>query len=329
MIRDLTILTALIALLAGCEQTPLSAEKAGQRLPENPAEKPLVVASFYPLYDFTRQVVGDRAEVVSLVPPGVEPHDWEPAPRDVARIERAVLFVYNGAGLDPWAERLIGNLAGSGPALVRATDGLALLTVDLPGHGHDHKKDGEAKTAKQWVQNVEYDPHVWLDPVLAQAQVEAIRAGLLKADQSGAAAYEASARTFTARLAALHESFEKGLAECARREIVVSHAAFTYLARRYRLSQVPIMGLSPDAEPTPAELAKIVRFTRRHQVKYIFFETLVSGKLADTLARETGARTLVLNPIEGITSEEAAAGKDYLSLMQDNLASLRTALECR
>jgi zinc transport system substrate-binding protein len=324
MMRRLFAVTMLAALLVGCNQTPAPADKPAAESPApKPPEKPLVVASFYPLYDFSRQVSGDRAEVVSLVPPGVESHDWEPAPQDVARVGRAKLFVYHGAGFDPWAERLLENLTGTGPVVVRATEGLPLLRVDLPGHGHDHEK-AAGRTDRH-----EFDPHVWLDPVLAQSQVELIRTGFLKADPAHASAYDGNARAFTDKLGELHRAFEQGLKPCARREIVVSHAAFTYLAKRYRLSQVPVMGLAPDSEPSPAELAKIVRFTRRHRVKYIFFETLVSSKLAETLARETGAGTLVLNPIEGLTPDEVAAGKTYLVLMRENLANLRTALECR
>jgi zinc transport system substrate-binding protein len=165
--------------------------------------------------------------------------------------------------------------------------------------------------------------------VLAQAQVEALRGALARTDPDGAAAYADNARRFTERLAALHQSFEQGLAQCERRDVVVSHAAFGYLTRRYRLSQVPVMGLSPEAEPSPAELAAIVRFVRRHKVRTIFFETLVSSRLAETLAREVGAQSRVLNPVEGLTREEAAAGKDYVRLMEDNLANLRTALGCR
>jgi len=132
-----------------------------------------------------------------------------------------------------------------------------------------------------------------------------------------------------ARLEALHEAYRTGLAHCARREVVASHAAFGYLARRYGLTLVPVMGLAPDAEPTPAQLASIVRFAREKKVKYIFFETLVNPRLAETLAREVGAQTLVFNPIEGLTREEQAAGRGYVALMEENLKNLRTALECR
>lgn len=286
-------------------------------------ERLAVVASFYPLYEFARQVGGDRVEVTSLVPPGVEPHDWEPSPQDVARLKRSRVFVYNGAGLEPWVNKLLSAIAGQSLMVVNTTEEITLRAADLPRHD-DQKRDKQTR----WEQ-ANPDPHVWLDPALAQAQAEAIRAGLTKADPTQVTAFEANARAFKAKLADLHREFEQGLAACARREIITSHAAFGYLATRYGLTVVPIMGLTPEAEPSPAELARIVRFARRHQVRYVFFETLVSPKLAETLSREVGARTLVLNPLEGLTKDEVAAGKDYLSLMRENLQNLRTGLECR
>ncbi len=286
---------ALVVLVgAGCQRS------------SPPAGKPLVVVTFYPVYEFTRQVAGDRAEVVSLVPPGVEPHDWEPSPQDVVQAQRARLFVYNGAGFEPWAGRLLTDIAGKSTLAVETTKGLDLL-----------------RAASQAI-----DPHVWLDPVLAQSQVEAIRAGLEQADPPNRAVYAEHARAFVSRLRALDEAFAAGLGNCARREVVTSHAAFGYLTRRYRLTQISVAGLAPESEPSPADLAAIVDIGRRLRVKYVFFETLVSPRLAETLARELGAKTLVLNPIEGLTKEEAAAGKGYLDLMRTNLESLRIGLDC-
>jgi len=302
------LLLVLGSGLTGCDQAPVS------------ATKPLVVASFYPLYEFSQQVAGDRADVAALVPPGVEPHDWEPSPQDVAQLQKAKVFVYNGAGFESWVEKLLEG---------KATEGIPLITVDLPGHddpGHSTRGDPKDEPGRE---KAPPDPHVWLDPVLAQAMVDKIRAGLTQADPSGAAVYDENARGFMARLQALHDAFAAGLKDCARRDVIVSHAAFGYLTRRYRLSPVPVMGLAPESEPSPAQLAAIVRFARQRKVKYIFFETLVSPRLAETLAREVGARTLVLNPIEGQTREEAAAGKGYMALMEENLKNLRTALECR
>lgn len=284
---------ATVLMVAGCEPAP-------------PPAKPLVVATIYPLWEFSRQVAGDRAEVVSLVPAGVEPHDWEPVPRDVSQVQRAAVFVHTGTDLDAWAEKLLADLGGRRGVVVNTRDGLSVLTVAGV-----------------------VDPHLWLDPSLARAQVLAIAAGLEQADPAGRATYAENARTFVAHLDGLDQEFTAGLAACARREIVTSHAAFAYLARRYRLTQIPVMGLSPEAEPSPADLAAIVRTARRLKVTHVFFETLVSPRLAETLGRELGATALPLNPIEGVSPAEAAAGAGYLTLMRANLVNLRTALGCR
>ncbi len=214
--------------------------------------RPLVVAGFYPLYEFSRQVAGDRADVVSLVPSGVEPHDWEPSPQDVAQVQKATLIVYNGAGFEPWMDRLLKVVPGQGSVVVNTTERVDLIVADLPGH---EAHTGDAGDGKRLV-----DPHVWLDPVLAQAQVEVIRAGLARIDPADASGYADRARAYTDKLTALHAALEDGLGQCARRDVVVSHAAFGYLARRYRLVQVPVMGLAPEAEPSPAALAGLVRF---------------------------------------------------------------------
>ena len=174
------------------------------------------------------------------------------------------------------------------------------------------------------------DPHVWLDPVLAQVQVDAIQSGLAEVDPAHAIAYADNARAFKTRLAALDQAFRRpGSRDCESRDVFASHAAFSYLARRYRLTLIPVMGLAPESEPNPSDLAAIARQARRQKVRYIFFETLVSSRLAETLAREVGAGMLVLNPIEGLTKEEAATGKGYVALMEANLANLRTGLGCK
>jgi zinc transport system substrate-binding protein len=287
---------AIIALaVAACQRAPADQSQV------------LVVVSLYPLYDFARHIAGDRARVTLLVPPGVEPHDWEPAPADIVRVQSARVFVYNGAGLEPWAEKLLGEVRRSDMRIVKATAGLDLLTTE-----------GQP------------DPHVWLDPLLARAEVEAIRTALVAVDPVHAPIYDGNAAAFSSQLLALHERFAAGLERCERREIVVSHAAFAYLARRYRLTQLPIIeSLTPDAEPSPAALAALTRQARRARVTHIFFETLVTSKLAETLAREVGATALVLNPVEGLTKEQDAQGMTYVQLMDANLTNLRTALGCR
>jgi zinc transport system substrate-binding protein len=289
--QGLSLLLAALAPLvtAGCQRSP------------EPGARPLVVASVFPVYEFARQVAGDRAEVVTLVPAGVEPHDWEPSPQDIAQVRRARLFVYNGAGLEPWADKVKAEVDGKTTAVVSASAGIPLVGGD---------------------------PHVWLDPTLARSEVETIRAALTRIYPGGAEVYAAQAKAFSAKLDALDERFAAGLRDCARRDVVVSHAAFGYLTRRYHLEQVPLMGLAPESEPSPAALAAIVRLARQRKVETVFFETLVNRRLADTLGREIGARTLPLNPIEGLTREEAAASKGYLDLMAANLVNLREGLGC-
>ncbi|HSB42808.1 MAG TPA: zinc ABC transporter substrate-binding protein [Methylomirabilota bacterium] len=284
---------ALAALAAACS-------------PAAPPTRPLVVATVYPLWEFSRQVAGQRAEVIVLVPAGVEPHDWEPAPRDVSLVQGASAFVHTGTPIDGWAGKLLADLGGRPLVVVNASRGVDLLTA-------------RGIT----------DPHVWLDPSLARRQVQAIAAGLEQADPEGRATYEENARAFVARLDTLDQELAAGLGNCARREIVTSHAAFGYLARRYRLTQIPVMGLSPEAEPNPADLAAIVQTARRLKVTHVFFETLVSPRLAETLSREIGATPLPLNPIEGASPEQTAAGIGYVELMRANLANLRMALGCR
>jgi len=283
-----------VLIIAGCQQTPV------------PEGKPLVVASFYPMYEFARQVAADHVQVISLVPPGCYGHDWEPTPQDVAQVRRARVFVYNGAGFEPWVDKLISEGAGSTTVVVAASAGLSVA-----------RAGGERM-----------DPHVWLDPLLARRQVEAIRDALERSDPSGKAGYATNASAYGEKLAALDARFDAGLRDCARRDVVVSHAAFGYLARRYRLTQIAVTGLTPQAEPSPAALAAIVRTARERKVTAIFLEPLVSPRLAETLAREIGVRLLALNPVEGVTKQEAADGVGYLELMGKNLESLREGLGC-
>ncbi|MHB1464867.1 MAG: metal ABC transporter solute-binding protein, Zn/Mn family, partial [Thermoleophilia bacterium] len=173
-----------------------------------------------------------------------------------------------------------------------------------------------------------YDPHVWLDPVLAQREVDNIRDGLIRADPKDRSVYEQNAAAYNQKLAGLDGAFRSGLASCARRDIVTSHQAFTYLGKRYGLDVMAISGLSPDEEPPPQKLAEVAQFARQHNIHYIFFERLVNPKLSQTIATEVGAQTLVFDPLEGLTQQEAGRGEDYLSVQRENLANLRRAMEC-
>lgn len=313
---------ALLPLLAGCT-TPA------------PAAVPDVVVTFYPLAFLAEGIAGPGLRVATLVPPGTEPHDWEPSPRDIESVRGARVFVHNGAGLEPWAERLAAELPAS-VRVVEATHGLALHSGEAhadhgahaeDGHGDEGGHAGEGDHAGQ--AGDEPDPHAWLDPFLYQQMATNVLQGLRAADPANASAYEARAADLHARLATLHDQFAQGLRDCRSREFLTTHAAFGYLADRYSLVQHSISGLSPEAEPTPARIREAVELARRINATHVFFETLVSPRVAQTIAKEVGAQTLVLNPVEGLTSEERATNQDYVSLMERNLANLRVALGCR
>ncbi len=254
--------------------------------------KTRVVAAFYPLAYAAQQIGGDKLSVSNLTPAGAEPHDLEVSPRDVATVRAADLVLLLGHGFQPQLER-----ASHGGA------GKVLMLLDTPGL--ERFSNG--------------DPHVWLDPLRYALLVKAI----------GNALHEpAAAGRLVARLRALDRKYRSGLAHCARRDIVTSHAAFAYLGQRYGLRQIAIEGLNPEGEPAPRELAHVVDLVRQKGVTTVYFETLVSPKLARTVARETGARTAVLDPIEGLTPDETARGADYFSVMASNLAHLRQGLGC-
>ncbi len=251
-----------------------------------------VVASFYPLAFAAEQVGGEAVSVENLTPPGAEPHDLEVSPSDVSEIKSADLVLLLGHGFQPQLE----DAAGSGPEVVALLDTPAL----------DLHPDG--------------DPHVWLDPIRYVKIVDRIGVVLRRA---------AAVSRLLARLRKLDNDYRRGLADCARRDIVTSHEAFAYLAERYGLNQIAVTGLNPEAEPTPQALQQTVDVVRASDATTVYFERLVSPRLAETVARETGTKTAVLDPIEGLTDTERKQGADYFTLMRANLRALQAGLGCR
>jgi zinc transport system substrate-binding protein len=251
-----------------------------------------VVAAFYPLAYAAEAIGGPSVEVTNLTPPGAEPHDLEVSPREVQKIQSADLVLLLGHGFQPQLE----SAAGNGAKVLRL--------LDTPGLRRFRNGD----------------PHVWLDPLRYALIVRRIGAALHR---------QQPAARLAARLRALDPDYRRSLAHCVRHEIVTSHEAFAYLAQRYGLRQIAITGLTPEAEPAPRDLQRVIALVGQTHATTVFFETLVSPRIADTVAREANAKTAVLNPIEGLTPAEAKRGADYFSLMRANLATLRRALGCR
>jgi zinc transport system substrate-binding protein len=266
-----------------------------------------VTVSFYPYYFFASEIGGEAINIVNLTPAGVEPHDFEPTTGDIVRIQSSRLLIVNGE-IENWLTNTRKNLKDVD--ILEA--GTELFTEEYFDENEDRVPD----------------PHIWLSPQIAKKQAGAILQKLIEVDPDNKSYYTTNAQKLLKSLDGLDREFKAGLAECRSRNIVTTHAAFTYLAKEYGLRQISISGLSPDREPSLKELAEISEFAKKNNVKYIFFETLVSPKLAETVAREVGAQTLVLNPLEGLTSSEISEGKTYLTVMRENLHNLRTALEC-
>lgn len=298
----------LIGIVIGLAAFGLGRNKPIQQVNNT---KLTIVASFYPLYDFAKQVGGAKAQVTNITPAGSEPHDYEPSPGQLVSAQKAKIFVYNGATLEVWVNKF---LPGFKHLSVKASQGIDLR--------EGQNEDGAASP------NVK-DPHFWLDPVLAEQVVDNIRDGLIRSDPADKEYFVARAESYKAKLAQLDRDFKAGLESCQSRSIITSHAAFGYLAKRYNLDVASIAGVSPDEEPSAAKLAELSQLARAKNIKYVFFESLVSPRLAETIAQETGAKTAVFDPIEGISDADQKQGKDYLSVQRQNLAALHAALACR
>lgn len=294
------ILIVMVVFVSGCG--------ADSRIVEG---KINVVTSFYPLYDFAEKIGGDHANVINLVPSGVEPHEWIPKSRDIADTSQAQLFLYNGAGFEGWVDDFLSGVKGRSEfVVIEVSKGIDLIeTAD----SHENSAD----------------PHTWVSPLSAMVMAENIKDGFVKVDPEHRKDYEANFNLLKGSLEELHGRFKSELsAEKLRtNQIVVSHHAFGYLCRDYGLEQMAIMGLSPDSEPTSKDIQRVSKFVKANNVKYIFYEELVSDKLAKTLATQLNVGSLVLNPLEGLTEQEQQAGEDYITIMDRNLQNILKAIK--
>lgn len=302
--------TLSLSLLTGCGTQPADTAAGDGRL--------RVLTSFYPMYDFACKIGGDCIDVTNMVPSGTEPHDWEPSTNDLKNLEKADVFIYNGADMEPWADDLLVSRSDT-LRVVEASENVELRTTDGEHeHAHEHEDADH--------HHGDFDPHVWLDPENAKIEMEAIRDALCAADPENSTVFQSNYEKYAAELDALDAEFREKLAPLPNRTIVVAHEAFGYLCDAYGLTQVGIEGLSPDSEPDPGRMAEVIDFVREHSISTIFFEELVSPKVAEAIASATGAQAKMLSPLEGLSDEQAAAGADYFSVMHDNLAALMEAL---
>ncbi|MFQ7235169.1 MAG: metal ABC transporter substrate-binding protein [Enterococcus hulanensis] len=289
-------------------------------------DKIQVMTTFYPMYEFTKQVVGNKGEVELLIPAGTEPHDFEPSAKDLAKISDADVFVYNSPELETWTDNLTDTIDTKKTEIIQASKNITLMD----GTEHDHEEahdDHDTKEHEEDGHDHDLDPHVWLDPVLAIKEVETIRDQLSKKYPEDQATFEKNAANYIDELKTLDEDYQAGFKAAKNKTFVTQHAAFGYLAKQYGLTQEAIAGISPDQEPSPSRLSELKHYVDDHQVKVIYFEENASSKVAETLSKETGVKLKVLNPLESLTEKQIKNGEDYVSVMRENLDALKESIK--
>ena len=287
------------------------------------SKKLQVVTSLFPLYDFARNIGQDRADVSLLLPPGLEAHSFEPKPGDMVRLNQANVFIYTNSAMEPWVQDVLKGVQNRDLKVIESGHGIAMISDhDRHGHGreaghrHGHDQDGA-------------DPHIWLDFSNAVKIVDHILAGFIERDPLNRVFYQGNADAHKAKLNDLDRLFKEGLSGCRKRIIVHGgHFAFGYLARRYGFEYVAVSGFSPDAEPTPAGMVRINKTLKANGLNHLFYEELLSPRVAESIARETRVSLLMLHAAHNVSKEEFERGVSFIDLMQRNLQNLKRGLQC-
>jgi len=283
--------------------------------PRASSSKIKAVTTLFPLYDMARYIGGDNIELTLLLPPGVEPHSFEPKPSDIVEISEADVFVYTGKFMEPWAEDIINATGGKNVKVVDSGYGVKMVPAVF------HDADEPAGSA---------DPHIWLDFDNAKIMADNIAAALIEKDPANINFYRQNSEQYKNILSALDNEYRTTLANCESREIVYGgHYAFGYLADRYGLRYLAAQGVSPDAEPTAGDLVKLVDQIRENNIKYVFYEELASPKIAEVIAGETGAKMLLLNAAHNLSKEDMENGVTYFEILEEDLSNIKLGLGCK
>jgi zinc transport system substrate-binding protein len=314
---NLCLLALILAL------SVLSCSRA-DRLQDDGAIRIKVVASLYPVYEFAKNVGGKRVEVSLLLPPGEEPHSFDPRPADILNLNKADILIYTNKYMEPWVDDIIKGIDNKKVALLDCSSGITFME----GKGEELHNDGTAHNDGH--QSEEMDPHIWLDFDNAMLMVDNIRNSFIQKDPEGRDYYQKNSDKYKASLRKLDLKYRNSLNGCKNKIFINGgHFAFGYLAKRYGLTYVSAYGFSPDAEPAPGQIVKITSMLKKHNLKYIFHEELLMPRVAQTIAKETGAQLLFLHGAHNISQEEFERGTSFLKIMDKNLENLEKGLGCR
>ena len=322
------------AMLVSCTQ---GAEQKTAGQPAKEEKKLTAVATMYPVYEFTSKIGGDKVNVINLIPAGAEAHGFELSPDDMVKIEKADLLVYNGAGMESWIDDVKNSVSNKELTFVDSSSGIQLLENMEHDHEeeeeeHEHHDGQEAHEEdthdhEHHHHHGKYDPHIWLGLKEAKIQVENIKNALIEKDPENREYYENNCKDYILQLNELDSIYKEKLAPFKGNTLVVAHEAFGYLFKNYGLNQMGIEGVFEDSEPDPATMKGIIQFINDKKIRTIYNETLSSSKVVDAIAKETGVTIATLDPIEGLTKDAEKAGKDYLSIMMENLDTIVTCLQ--
>ena len=312
-----------ISLSSGCTKSRDSQTKER-------SGKLIVIATLFPVYDFTRNIAGDRAEVKLLLPPGAEPHSFEPRPADIVMLNHADIFIYTNRFMEPWAEKLQKGIEGRGLSVVDASEGVRFIRGTADGAERENHEQRRNSGMKDEQGGQSADPHIWLDFSNAKIMVDTIAEALIAKDPANRDRYTKNAEAYQNRLEAMDRAYQKGLSNCGKKIFMNGgHYTFGYLAERYGLRYRSAYGFSPDAEPTARNLAAISKALRQEGLKHLFYEELLSPRVADTIAKETNVMLLRLHGAHNISKDEFNANRTFIELMERNLDNLMTGLQCR
>ncbi len=268
-----------------------------------------VLATFYPLYDFAINVGGEKIDASILVPETIDVHDFDPTPSAIQAVATADVLIYNGAGLEPWISDIVNSAGNPNLVLVDTSQGISLIPVSA-----------QFQRAGQTV-----DPHIWLDPVLVKQQVNNILEGLIQADPENSEYYTQNAQAYNAKLDDLNNQAIEATTDVATSYFVTFHESFVYFANRYNLTQIPIAGPFQE-EPTPSDIQSVINAIKEYKLLYVGYESLENPAIPQSIGSQTNATLILMDPIEGITAQDQAAGKNYIILMQENIMNIGLAL---
>lgn len=303
----------LLVSLTACRKTDNDSELAK-------SGKIKIITSLFPLYDFSKNIVKNKADVKLLLPPGVESHSFEPKPSDMVQLNNSDIFIYTNKYMEPWAEDIVKGIESKKLLVVDSSRNI-VFAEESETHGKEHGNKEK---------HSEMDPHIWLDIDNAKIMVDNILAGIIQKNPANKDFYNKNADEYKSKLDLLDKKYKKGLAGCKKNIFINSgHSAFSYIARKYGLKYISVYGLSPDAEPTSKNLIKISKTLKENGLNHIFYEELIMPRMAETIAKETGAELLFLHGAHNVSKEDFEKGISFLALMENNLKNLKIGLQCK